>query len=423
MLLVSFLAVNRSVQPLWLAAAGVHVPPLMAAPGIAIIERRLKHAFLSSCELWRPTPTGDDQLTLSLTSLCTLLRSFTDVLSVRWRGNVKGLLLRRTSVTSSHQFLHGAFHVDVVRAIFQDGQPLDPISGLDWSALCQYVFTEFRRRAIRAALQVATLPPAPAASGHQVAVIDPGHQHILALRDMSRDQLHAQVLLLTQQNTRLKKDVKSFRQQVKRLEDKISSSEARLKVSQSGDEKNAALQIQRLGKVKLSSGGVCAVGLRRNFGNVAALDFGSTTLDKVSRQTVVRAEIDTSAAYLAAVRAAHLDSASIIRDLLPTEGRRDDDDPLLLLCLHSVRSDATNSCVWQDSKLQACEVESGYMLDSDAAMQYGVLSTWHQFRCMADMQKVEDASGVPLRVQHRIVFRRTTSHRCQSITCTCSRDS
>ena len=191
----------------------------------------------------------------------------------------------------------------------------------------------------------------------------------------------------------MKQQLRLARQTVKRSEDKAKAAEDRL-AKLKGDSVDSIFQSHRRGTTKLSEAGSCSVGLRRNFGNASAQDFGSTTLDKVSRQTVTRAEVDTAAAFVASIRGAHLDAAVTIMNLSTASLLAPSAQRKLLVCCHALRSDATNSSVWQDSKLHCCEIESGYMLDPAGALAEGVLQTWATFSGLADIQRVTSATGV-----------------------------
>jgi hypothetical protein len=109
--------------------------------------------------------------------------------------------------------------------------------------------------------------------------------------------------------------------------------------------------VHRLGKIKLSIHGALAVGLRRNFSNVAARGLGAVILEDISHQTVCRAELLCGGALQAVSQAFHHYHDNLALDA----------DATYAMSSHSFASDATNSSVWRQSKLQGLCLTSTYI--------------------------------------------------------------
>jgi hypothetical protein len=94
------------------------------------------------------------------------------------------------------------------------------------------------------------------------------------------------------------------------------------------------------------------VGIRRNFSNVSAASLGAVILDDISQQTVNRAELVTGGALQACMKAFHRQN-EVLAQMSDT----------LVVAGHSYASDATNSSVWRQSKLQGLCLSSVYVHD------------------------------------------------------------
>jgi hypothetical protein len=89
--------------------------------------------------------------------------------------------------------------------------------------------------------------------------------------------------------------------------------------------------------------------LRRNMGNGSAAALGAAILDDVSPQTVLKAEREAGAALRCSLRSYIKSEESAAASVY---GKT-------ISCV-AFSSDATNSGVWQHSKLQACVVKAAY---------------------------------------------------------------
>ena len=118
---------------------------------------------------------------------------------------------------------------------------------------------------------------------------------------------------------------------------------------------NSVWMVERIGKrTKIGSGHLtsqsrCAIALRRNLGNLAAGAMGAAVLEDISGKTVLKAERECASALKASVRAFH----NRIADRAAMANR---ERPMVSCFAFS--SDATNSAIWQHSKLQAMELVS-----------------------------------------------------------------
>ena len=85
-----------------------------------------------------------------------------------------------------------------------------------------------------------------------------------------------------------------------------------------GPDTNADFQIARHGAKDgwLSVQGSFALGLRKSFGNGAAKDLGLVIAEDISRQTVVRCEIELAAAHISSYRRWIASSMAALRDSL-----------------------------------------------------------------------------------------------------------
>ena len=107
----------------------------------------------------------------------------------------------------------------------------------------------------------------------------------------------------------------------------------------------------------LTPQGALALAIRRNLSNVATADIGPVLCDDVSRWTVTRSEVRAAACLMK-------DSHNFWEDwradccLQPEDSRSADAFSVTAI---SYRQDATNSAVWNRSKLCALELEASYI--------------------------------------------------------------
>lgn len=152
----------------------------------------------------------------------------------------------------------------------------------------------------------------------------------------------------------------------------------------------------------LTPQGSLALGIRRNFSNIASGDLGITLCDDISRWTVVRNEIRVAACMIAGSRnffrcwkmAASVDGRTISSETQP-------------VTILSFRQDGTNSGIWNKSKLIALELEASYRIDIPLCLTQtrdGITATgfhdddvfpnWQRLKRLADVQIVKDGSGL-----------------------------
>jgi hypothetical protein len=125
-----------------------------------------------------------------------------------------------------------------------------------------------------------------------------------------------------------------------------------------GDDPNAPFMVERHGRHQgwLTKRSGIAIALRRNMTNVAAKDIGSCMLEDISHQTVVRYELLAASSLIACARLFH---KHLDHEL---ELRRLDNDADICVASFSWSCDATNSSVWQQSKLHNLRLTSAYQL-------------------------------------------------------------
>eukprot|EP00969_Alexandrium_andersonii_P156737 6929341-Alexandrium_andersonii.AAC.1 len=100
--------------------------------------------------------------------------------------------------------------------------------------------------------------------------------------------------------------------------------------------------------------------------NVGSAHLGSLLLQDVAHTTVCRHEAECGAAFAASAMCWHADLASQI-----VEASAESDMTVLS---HAIRTDATNSGVWQNSKLHSLELNTACTFDhSSVACSQGLL--------------------------------------------------
>ena len=144
-----------------------------------------------------------------------------------------------------------------------------------------------------------------------------------------------------------------------------------------------------------------ALGVRRNYSNIACSCLGATVLMDVSGQRVARYEIKTAAAILASRREANdlfVKSASgagqQFLEILDGHGFVDGsgiprldtsfssgESPWTLYCL-SFRSDATNSNIWRRQSLHVVDTTVAWMADQRAVRNFDDLNAFSVQRCL-----------------------------------------
>ena len=131
--------------------------------------------------------------------------------------------------------------------------------------------------------------------------------------------------------------------------------------------------------------------VRRNLSHCAAQGTASTLGLDVHRSTVIRWEMKVAAAIVAESRLFHKGCSERVSEASWS------------VAVHSFKGDATNSGVLQQSKLQAFELASCYLLDDpdsplhDMYAHAGDVSSlpgWQGHKIWGDIQKVQDQTGL-----------------------------
>ena len=165
---------------------------------------------------------------------------------------------------------------------------------------------------------------------------------------------------LKRQATQLERDW----QAVKEITKTGTNSQAIKKIKTWASTKRSTLELQTRGhsNKRLTAESVLSVGLRRNFSNIAACDFGSTILFPLSHQTVTRCEVRTSSALKGSLSSFVLEGLRECYEL--HDACKDLVAPTRSYSLMTIalRSDATNSSIWRRQKLHLCEVTAGFSL-------------------------------------------------------------
>ena len=146
------------------------------------------------------------------------------------------------------------------------------------------------------------------------------------------------------------KELKQLKQQLRRDAVKLDNMRT-TNILPVGD---TELLIERKGKQRLSSRGILAVAIRRNVSSVAAFDFGCVSLDPISGQTVIRAELLLGSCLTAASKYFQKHAWHEL-NMAWTDSHQPDDKWRAIV--YSFRSDATNSCIWQNAKLAGTQTQ------------------------------------------------------------------
>jgi hypothetical protein len=147
------------------------------------------------------------------------------------------------------------------------------------------------------------------------------------------------------------------------------------------DSPEMLLQVKRIGTLRFTPASAIALAIRRCFCNIAAGNVGNSLLQDISRQTVTRAEVTTGGAMAASTRSFH---AVQERWAVQSEAP--------VISCFSFQGDATNSSVWQGSKLSGLHLTSAYIaVSTDACCRFSsyarMTSAW------ADPQRVAGSDG------------------------------
>ena len=188
---------------------------------------------------------------------------------------------------------------------------------------------------------------------------------VLSQRTERVEVLAAANKRLKRQATQLEKDIAA----VKDATQTATTSQAIKRIKHLSSTKST-LELKTRGQAhkRLTADSVLAVGLRRNFSNIASCDFGSTILFPLSHQTVTRCESRAACALKAAFSAFVLEKLHVCR--LFSEALRESNVPTRSYTLMTVaiRSDATNSNIWRRHKLHLCECTIGFNCFIDEAL-------------------------------------------------------
>ena len=168
---------------------------------------------------------------------------------------------------------------------------------------------------------------------------------------------------LKRRNQQLERDLTTIRETT----DASTTGQAIKKIKRMSSLQPSSLELRTRGKTnkRLTADSVLAVGLRRNFSNIASSDFGSTILFPLSHQTVTRCEVRAASALKAAFTAFVLERMHISE--LLTQETRGASEPMTSYTLMTlaIRSDATNSNIWKRQKLHLCECTVGFSCHID----------------------------------------------------------
>ena len=113
---------------------------------------------------------------------------------------------------------------------------------------------------------------------------------------------------------------------------------------------NDSFEIQWRGQkqTRFTARGMFSLAIRRNLSNIGAKDLGAAVLEDVTHQTICRAEETLSATLIGSMKQWNADMLASLPEI----------------CCYTLRSDATNSGIWHQSKLFGAEITSTYIRDS-----------------------------------------------------------
>ena len=230
-----------------------------------------------------------------------------------------------------------------------------------------------------------------------------GFTETLSRQQYQQQQLRIKVLesLVTDlqaQNREKDRKLKAVARKLKRAEGKHVELTDQLEAAKTKRMKKLAIERHsdrkdlRAGRIVVegeSSGwltpeGSLSLGIRRNLSNIATSDVGPTLLMDLSRWTVSRSEVRTGACLIASSRKFWKDWQSAVYE---AEGA-------VSLTIVSYRQDATNSAVWNKSKLCALEMKASYMvLHGKEAIDELHADSFSRIKRLADVLPVTDGSG------------------------------
>ena len=236
----------------------------------------------------------------------------------------------------------------------------------------------------------------------------------------SHDELVREILRKDRQHGELGKDTDAKDLKIKSLARKVRSTQQQLRRCQAAKASNAKgaqsakakskaraksmtlpaflrvkkkMEIVRTGCQETGTGRYLTVpsrvslAIRRNLSNVSCADLGLVVMEDASRFSIARAQVHTGAAAIASVRKWY--------DLMQSELFHQDGANDFNLSVHVVSQDATNSGIWQKRKLVALLCHSAYLaqLPSSGNFKWNFEAMFEEFRAIADVQPVEDATG------------------------------
>lgn len=190
--------------------------------------------------------------------------------------------------------------------------------------------------------------------------------------------------------------LRHMKQKTRRTEQRATTSK-RAAAADKANDPNAELQMQwkkgrqpGLHGKQFTKQGQMALAVRRSLSNIAAKDLGSVLLTDVSGTSINRYEVELAAALTASSQQFHLHN----------EERFNHHTGGWNVAFHAFRSDATNSSVWQRSKIMVADLLSAYVympnlshdIDDANHKSFGSMLSMHHGWC--ELQRVGDSSAV-----------------------------
>ena len=134
----------------------------------------------------------------------------------------------------------------------------------------------------------------------------------------------------------------------------------------------------------LTPQGSIALGIRRNLSNISCSDIGLTLLDDISRWTVARMEVKVSACMVS--------DAVKFFDTWKSDKLLSRPNNFESVLVVSFRQDATNSGIFNRSKLIALELDASFTCTLAPSGAYEA-PKWHRLKRMGDVQVVKEGTG------------------------------
>jgi hypothetical protein len=147
---------------------------------------------------------------------------------------------------------------------------------------------------------------------------------------------------------------------------------------------DADFRIERRGSKRLSVKGTLALAIRKNMANVGGADLGAVILEDLGKKAVYKSEMDLAGSFIAAFRSFHETCE---------EDMKDGPNASFAVACHAFSSDATNSSVWQQSKLHSTLLQSSYLMDASLLERQPLHQCQLVFEGFCDLQCVVDARG------------------------------